>query len=239
MEVGESKIQEYIEAKKDLYTNLIDYIESEDETLNTELINKLNQIKESETIEDKELLFNMIISISNNHHRHFQFLKKIEELIKYLGNTLKQMMTNSEIFDFFKKNKLIILYLLKNQILEIEEPIFDRIKYQKTYLRFFYPEIKLFLSEEEQSATEKEMKLTNENVFEKFERKRDTGENDDYICSLIRSDSVVEFITHVNQTCAPLSSKIKRSIFETNSFLIDQEPTMLEYAAFFGSVQIF
>ena len=123
--------------------------------------------------------------------------------------------------------------------MEIEEPIFDRIKYQKSYLHFFYPEIQLFLREEEQSATEKEMKLTNENVFEKFERKRDTSENENYICTLIRSDSVVVFITHVNQTCAPLSSKIKRSIFETNSFLIDQEPTMLEYAAFFGSVQIF
>ena len=53
MEVGESKIQEYIKAKKDLYTSLIDYIESEDDTLNTELINKLNQIKESETIEEQ------------------------------------------------------------------------------------------------------------------------------------------------------------------------------------------
>lgn len=53
MEVGESKIQEYIKTKKDLYTNLIDYIECEGETLNTELINKLNQIKESEIIEDK------------------------------------------------------------------------------------------------------------------------------------------------------------------------------------------
>ena len=73
--------------------------------------------------------------------------------------------------------------------MEIEEPIFDRIKYQKSYLHFFYREIQLFLREEEQSATEKEMKLTNENVFEKFERKRDTSENEDYICTLIRSDS--------------------------------------------------
>ena len=35
-----------------------------------------------------------------------------------------------------------------------------------------------------------------------------------------------------------VSIKIKPSIFETNSFLIDKEPTLIEYATFFESIQI-
>ena len=36
-----------------------------------------------------------------------------------------------------------------------------------------------------------------------------------------------------------LSSQIKQSIFETNSFLLQNEPTIIEYDAFFGSKKIF
>lgn len=33
--------------------------------------------------------------------------------------------------------------------------------------------------------------------------------------------------------------KIETSIYETNSFLTDKKPTLIEYAAFFGSIKIF
>ena len=35
-----------------------------------------------------------------------------------------------------------------------------------------------------------------------------------------------------------LKSAINRSIFETNSIFNEKEPTLIEYAAFFGSIQI-
>lgn len=152
MKAGQLEIQEYIAIKKKLYQNLIDYVESEDETLNAEFLNKLNQIKESDSIEDKKSLLNMILSISNNHYRHSNFQKKIENLISHFSNTLKQMLTNSEIFDFFKPNKLLLLYLFKNQIIQFEDPIIDNIKKDMSYMLFFYPEIKSFLSKDEEKS---------------------------------------------------------------------------------------
>lgn len=50
---------------------------------------------------------------------------------------------------------------------------------------------------------------------------------------------VEEFIADINQLSIPLKSKIKQSIFETNAFLIENKPSLIEYAAFFGSIQIF
>lgn len=41
------------------------------------------------------------------------------------------------------------------------------------------------------------------------------------------------------KTNLSLHLKIKKSVFESNSFLLDIEPTLIEYAAFFGSIQIF
>ena len=51
-----------------------------------------------------------------------------------------------------------------------------------------------------------------------FKEKWKIGENDSYICTLIRSDSIENFITYVNRTNFSLSSKIKPSVYETNLF---------------------
>ena len=51
---------------------------------------------------------------------------------------------------------------------------------------------------------------------------------------------IEEFIIYVNKNDYPLNSYIKKSIFETNDFLIKHNETrLIEYTAFFGSTQIF
>lgn len=96
-----------------------------------------------------------------------------------------------------------------------------------------------------------------------FYENRKKGENDSYICKLIQEDLIKEFITYVNQNNISLKSTIKPSIYETNDFLIQKQNvsnsnfpsfgfnqsnsnnsinngiTLIEYAAFFGSIQIF
>ena len=91
------------------------------------------------------------------------------------------------------------------------------------YLEFFSPEIN---SNFHKNQT---------NFFEK----RKIGENDDSLCTIIRKDIVEDFVIYVNKRNLPLSIQIQPSIFETNSFLLDKNPTLIEYAAFFGSIQIF
>lgn len=54
--------------------------------------------------------------------------------------------------------------------------------------------------------------------IDKFKEYREKGQNESYICEVIRQDAVVEFIRHVNMNNISLSSEINDSIFETNFF---------------------
>ena len=101
------------------------------------------------------------------------------------------------------------------------------------YPEYFFTEIQNFLDEEQK-------KIFDPNVDEKFDEKRMNGENDTEICQIIRKDSLKEFITYVNQNNFSLKAKIKPSIFETNLMLLQSENiTLIEYAAFYGAIQIF
>ncbi|KAK8898098.1 hypothetical protein M9Y10_000366 [Tritrichomonas musculus] len=79
----------------------------------------------------------------------------------------------------------------------------------------------------------------NEYFTSENKEKCEKGENDLLLCELIRNDSVEQFIQYVNQTIYPLSSRIDESIYETNTFLYNKCPTVIEYSAFFGSIKIF
>ena len=95
-------------------------------------------------------------------------------------------------------------------------------------------------------------------VFEGIEDRRSeiTANVYYYECLLIRQDSIEEFVSYVNKTNFPLTGIICNSIYETNNYLVrnvidreDQvkqwknvfrkEMSLLEYAAFFGSIKIF
>ena len=57
---------------------------------------------------------------------------------------------------------------------------------------------------------------------------------------MIQKDLIEEFIIYVNKNCISVESTINPSIYETNNFLLKRsEITLIEYAAFFGSIQIF
>lgn len=78
-----------------------------------------------------------------------------------------------------------------------------------------------------------------ESILDDFDRKRETGENDTYIAEMIRNDLVDDFISYVTRTNTSLTSTIPHSIFETNLYLYGKNPTLIEYTAFSGSIQIF
>ena len=106
-------------------------------------------------------------------------------------------------------------------------------------MSLFYPEIKDFNDEEIMKGIEEELLSIDINIFDNFNEKRQKGENDSYICSLIRQDSIQEFVSFTTKLNIPLDSTINLSIFETNSFLNKQtKVTLIQYAAFFGSIQI-
>ena len=155
-------------------------------------------------------------------------------------NYLKQFLSNSELIDIFRNNKVLLLYLIEINIIFIDKTNFNVFLIQNDkvskYDHFFYPQYKKFITKEQQEEIEKEILYTSDI----FNEKCHIGENDSYICNLIRNDSIDKFISFINQTNISLSSQISKSVFETNSFLLKKkDTTLIEYAAFFGSISIF
>ena len=160
----------------------------------------------------------------------------------YYSKFIKATFNNLEIFNFFKSNKLIILFLIKCQIIVIDEKIVTEIQNTKSqlYCHFFFTEIKDFLSKQDLDSIEQELIQNDSDIFINFDYNRQIGENESYICELIRNDSIIQFIKYVNQTNLSIcDTTIKPSIFETNLFLLKNSSSLIEYAAFYGAIQIF
>ena len=205
----------YILKSKKIYTLFIDFIEEEENTTNIYILIDYfrNQKIEQNKYELKEFLV-LISKISKNHHRNSNFIYKIQQIILLFVNDIKQTFSNNEIIKIFKNNKIILYFLLKNQIVIFDESNFKMISKHEKYFQ--------------------------KTIEKNDEENLSIGENDSYISKLIREDSIEEFIIYVNKTNFPLkTAKINSSIYETNSFLINKNPTLIEYASFFGSIQIF
>ena len=73
-----------------------------------------------------------------------------EKIIAFLKNEIKQTFSNIEIFNIFKNSKIILLFLIKENIITIDETIAEimmkKEKYkQMKYPEYFYNEIKEFI----------------------------------------------------------------------------------------------
>ena len=228
--------KEYLTKMGTIQINILDFIDEvdnpEDFFQNILLLFDTQQIKNSKL--DLKLLFHFLLKISNNHHRFLDFYNKIERILQLFTNEITNFFSNSEIFKIFKNNKRILLFLIKEKLFIIDKYIANEMvtndKFNEAkYIEYFLPEIQQIFDD-----------FHYKTIPDNFEEKRKIGENDDFVCELIRNDLVDEFITYVNKTNYSLESKIVNSIYETNSFLIENyTTTLIEYAAFFGSIQIF
>ena len=227
---AEEEIKKCINVMLDIYEHFLAYIDNQDPVSEEDYTNLLQVIDKHCIKKNKEQFrqfIKLLINISNDHNRQVNFFKKIERILLNFKATIQENKTNVEIYREFESNKRLIYFLIKEGILKIDEQISQYIKFKESqFSDFFAFEINKTLDDK------------NEFNFQEYETKRQIGENDSYICSLIRQDSVEEFISYVNKTVYSLLNRIEPSIFETNSFLIDKKPTLIEYAAFYGSIQI-
>ena len=169
-------------------------------------------------------------NISNNHYHSKSFFEKLKKIIVYFKTIIKEKNTELDIFNLFKNNKRIILFLIEEKIININESIgksiINNFSDNNEYF-YFYPELKPYI------------RIIQE-MPDNFEENRKIGENEIEICRLIREDSLNGFINYINANKVPLTSYIEPSVYETNYFLIQQKKTsLIEYAAFYGSIQIF
>ncbi|KAK8893061.1 hypothetical protein M9Y10_030323 [Tritrichomonas musculus] len=239
------EIQEHLEKMTNIYDIILKYIDSHDELdyIISELSNYCQSLENSKS-ELKEFL-QLIVKIYKHHHHVHHFFTKIDHILLIFKESIQKHLSNLEIFDIFKKCKRILLFLVEEKVLIINKYVALKMldeKYNKyTYAYYFYPEIKHFF---DISFIEQNCEMLNyiqeliQDDFESFKQKRKKGENDLYICELIRKDLLDEFIIYSSKTNLKLSKIIDQSIFETNQYLINNQPSLIEYSAFCGAVQI-
>ena len=256
--------QAYLDAMKEIQENIICFLEEEANSEENFLIleSKFNDIKISDSKSYLSSLMHLISKIGDNHHRFPNFFAKIERILLIFKEDIKKYFSNSEIFNIFKSNKRILLFLIEQQIIVFDEYIVKKIvnigKYiEAKYPQYFQPEFQPFINEKWFPKYDRRYSELKKNGWveeikkelpENFYEKRKEGENDSQICELIRNDMITEFIAYVNLNDVWLNSKIQPSIYETNSFLLkkqvktnqkDDGISLIEYAVFFGSIQIF
>ena len=262
--------QKYLSNIKDLQKHLLEFISSESNA--EEMLQNLNSLFDSIKIHQNKyelkLFLRLLSKIANNHYRTNNFFDKIGKIINIFKADIINFFSNQEIFQIFQENKRLLLYLIDEKIMVIDKAIFDIIAKRRTndkdifnlgqYYKYFFTEMKPFIDE-------KSIKKMMEYLPEDFEERRRIGENENYICELIRKDSIDEFIEYINKTNYKIKQErqpsdfrmvyyldemypdiyspcatIDRSFFETNQFLLDKNIlSLIEYAAFYGSVQIF
>lgn len=218
-------IKNYANKMKEIQCNLLGFFEEGDSGKMPfkNLQKYLNDIKIKNQKHEIRTMLHIISKISSNHHRSNDFISRIEQLLKSFSKEMK-MFTKSEIFNIFKGNKLILLFLFKEKIITPDSwlcPILSSDKYNdRGYTQYFSIEFDSF---KDKKPSKKDLK--------EFEQKRKIGENDTELCEMIRKNQ---------KTAEPINkekfnSAVEKSHFETNSFLLKKEPTYLEYSAFFGS----
>lgn len=238
----------YISSKKELYNSLINFIENDGKNDNKnffqEIINIIQKQKILETPEESKILLQLISTISVNHRRVPNFIDQLIQILQYVTENIKPSIPSTELFNIFQHDKLLLYYLFKTNIIQVNDIIVNTIVQEMDnlptrYLHFFYPHIKDHLESKLKEDIEKRLFESCAYNFSEFESKCQQGENDSFLCELIRNDNIDEFVTYATKNNLSLSSQISSSLFETNRFLLDKNPTLIEYAAFFGSIQIF
>lgn len=230
------QFKDYLEEKNNIQQELLDYIDDESDSSYQQLIQKLDNSKIGENPKELTEFLHLLVVIANNHHRSPNFYTKIEKIIDHFD--IEQTFSKSEIYQIFSKNRRILLYLIQKNILSIDDFLQHAKINEKhaSFVVYFLPELNGHLDEKTDTFLKKEIK--SQEIEIPPEESREKGENHSFLAELIRKDEIQEFIKYVNQLNINLNTDIKPSICESNEYLIGKETSLIEYAAFFGSIQV-
>lgn len=239
--------QKIIEKNKNVQEKILDFIENQEFNDNSFqiLISYFEQQGISQNKKEFGEILRIISNISANHYRTKDFFVKFEKILSHYRNEILNYFDSNELFEIFKISKRILLFLYENEFIVPNESMFNYLSQNCAYgfeeqMLYFLPEFEEYTGNCTNYGIERaiaEFKKNNQKII-KDDRK--SGENNDqYMYQLIRNDSIKEFVAYINETNHSLSETVDISIYETNPFFYDRKPSLIEYAAFYGSIKIF
>ncbi|OHS99867.1 hypothetical protein TRFO_08164 [Tritrichomonas foetus] len=224
-----------------LHTQEIQFMLSDINHQNLEDI--INFIKSSVFIRDKysleKLLSTLRVMISIRPLCINLYLQVLLSISDYIA----RFYTSDDLLLFFSKIFCVIAFLFENGLISIQS-IQKKSRYNIQLFKMFYSEIQ-----------NNDAKFFNEILFEYPHLKeylnsidetlhkmyRIAGMNEDEVASVIRKDDLETFMTMINEQKINFYYEIPHSQYDHVKFINSshKRPSVLEYSAFFGSVNIF
>ena len=217
---------------KDRYLEFIEFIDGKYSTNDEIQIFLERFIRQDESKRDLKELLHLISSISYNHLQTSDLYNKIKQTLLYLKDSINKFFSNFDVFNLFKHNKAILSFLIENKMLTIDKYITKKFlndKYIKAkYLQYFSDEIKIFLP-----------KNVNEQLMEEIHRTKTQEDDQNTLKKIIQEDSIEQFKSYIKENKLSLLTLLKPSVSQSSLFINSRKVTLIEYAAFYGSFQIF
>lgn len=238
-----SSIEEKLDNLRELMSSFIELQDILLEIDATSIDSTVDFINENNLISTKTLSNEVLQSIN------MSIRARPNNLLHYIGVLLKlkeSIITQFRPIDLlitFKSHKNVLLALYDEGCIDIDS--IKKFCYdEKEYFKFFFPEIK---ENDSQYFYERVYHFGIEQFFNKididtFYKNRKRGHCEWDISELIRNDDLEAFQTRVSSTNLNLSTSIPPSLFESDEVINSPFlplPTMMEYAAFFNSSNIF
>lgn len=237
--------QSYLAQWKEIQKLFLLYIE-DDKTENEQFQNIIAFLDTMNVKEDPYKLktaLHLLLKIHKNHYYTTSLNSKTMKIISNYKEQILQFYSQDEIYQMFMKNKSIFLFVLQEKIVipsMNNVPFIPKDKYQfASYIQFFYPDFYPYYLDCTKNLCQDSDEFSR-NCDDFFLQKRQVGQNPAVICEIIRNDSIDDFIRFINTNGVTIGKNdVRYSIFETNIFLYQSKVTLLDYAAFFGAIQIF
>lgn len=207
------KITDFFQQMKELNGLLLVFFEEDklDESTYTSIADIIMTQKIIENHSKFRMLLNLISVITTYHRIGIKFTEKFEKIFKILEPNIN-IFSRTEIFRIFYRNERVLYFFYKIG----------------------------FLTNDDLKPIKGSRYLKARNRFTEFDKAEHTvGDNETPICSLIRQDLIDEFVPYLHQHNISPKHEIEKSFYEANPFLKDKTPTLIEYAAFYGSQKIF
>lgn len=130
-------IEKRLEEMKRFQNFILDFLDNDDDEQSEENyknICKLLSIHNFITnAKELELFMRVLQNIFRNHHRLQTFHEKFFRILVIFLKDLKQIYSNFAIFNIFKKDKRILLFLIEKGVLQIDQEVSNIITHVKNH----------------------------------------------------------------------------------------------------------
>lgn len=223
-EVIEQHIDE-LNKLKELQSMLLD-VTSEDIEKVKEYISSSIFIQTKEGL--RQLSYTIAVALNSRPLKYQQYI----DIITFLVPQIKSFFTQDEIVDDIFGHNSIRLRLLEENVIDFST-IYNYDRSESTFF-FFGPEFKKFYPD---YFNEHEIEFRNVDLKKHF-LLRSEGMNESEMAILIRNDDIENFQKFVSRLNINLNGNVPKSKYEI-SFFLKATTSIIEYAAFYGSLKIF